>query len=198
MELLFATANEHKIQEVKALFTGTSLEIKGLPELGYERELVENSNTLEGNSAQKAWFAYNKFKTDCFAEDTGLEVDALNGAPGLLSARYAGDNKDPQANILKVLNQLEGRNDREAQFRTVITLIIHRIEHNFEGICRGRIAEKPSGTKGFGYDPIFIPDGYDITFAEMDIEEKNKISHRARAFQLMVAFMKEQYAHLTN
>lgn len=153
-------------------------------------EIPEDYDTLEENASQKAWHIYNKTKLNCFADDTGLEVDALNGRPGVFSARYAGDGKNPKDNITKLLKELQGVNKRNARFRTVISLIIDGTEYSFEGIVNGVIDETERGVDGFGYDPIFQPNGFALTFAEMDLSQKNLISHRAIAVNQLVDFLK--------
>jgi XTP/dITP diphosphohydrolase len=172
--------------------------LMGLKELEIDEDIPEDHPTLEGNASQKAWYIYRKTGLDCFADDTGLEVDSLGGAPGVYSARYSriGATVFPElspteGNIKKLLLEMEGSGDRSARFRTVIALIVEGKEHRFEGICKGVITEVPSGSNGFGYDPLFRPDGYDKSFAEMDPEEKNKISHRAKAVQALVQFLNQ-------
>ncbi|MGD1890699.1 MAG: non-canonical purine NTP diphosphatase [Cyclobacteriaceae bacterium] len=188
MKLCFATNNAHKIREVQQLL-GSSFEIVGLQAIGCTEELPETQDTIEGNSAQKARFVYQNYKINCFADDTGLEIEALQGEPGVHSAHYAGPERDSQANMVKVLNGLAGAQNRQAQFRTVITLIRDEQEYSFEGIAPGTIAEAPSGKGGFGYDPIFTPQGYKQSFAEMTLEDKNQISHRAKAVYKLVDFL---------
>lgn len=190
MKLCFATNNAHKITEVQQLL-GDTFDIVSLQDIGCTEELPETQNTLEGNSAQKARFVFEHYQVDCYADDTGLEIQALQGEPGVYSARYAGPQRDSQANMQKVLDRLEGRINRQAQFRTVITLILSGKEYTFEGIASGTIAEAPSGHQGFGYDPIFIPEGYQQSFAEMPLEEKNQISHRGKAVQQLVDFLQK-------
>ena len=191
MRLCFATSNKHKIKEIEALL-GSSYQLLSLEDIGCDVELPEDQDTLEGNSLQKAQYVYAHFQVDCFADDTGLEVTALNGAPGVYSARYAGPEKDTTANMALLLKNLGGKSDRSAQFRTVITLILGGRQIQFEGIVKGKIAEHHHGEKGFGYDPIFIPEGYSKTFAEMSQEEKNKISHRGLAIQKLVKYLREE------
>lgn len=190
-ELVFATNNSHKLYEVQHLL-GDSFKLLSLSDIGFSDEIPEDYDTLELNASQKAWHIYNKYKIDCFADDTGLEVDALGGRPGVFSARYAGEDKDPQANMKKLLNELHGSTNRKARFRTVISLIIGGDEFRFEGIVDGQIILDGRGEKGFGYDPVFLPEGYSITFAEMDLDSKNKISHRSRAVNALVAFLKSK------
>lgn len=189
MKICFATNNAHKITEVQQLL-GKSFDIVSLQDIGCTEELPETQDTLEGNSAQKANFVHQHYRTDCFADDTGLEIPALSGEPGVHSAHYAGKQRNSQANMQKVLDKLRGVIDRRAQFRTVITLILDGKAHTFEGIAPGTIAQVPSGHQGFGYDPIFIPEGNKQSFAEMSLEEKNQISHRARAVQKLVDFLR--------
>ena len=190
-QLIFATGNPHKIKEINAMLNGSFL-IRSMKDIGCTEELPETQETLKGNALQKARYLKEHYCVDCFSEDTGLEIVALNGAPGVLTARYAGNEKDPQANMDKVLQMLKDTSNRTAQFRTLIALLWKGKEYLFEGIAKGRIATAPSGTEGFGYDPIFIPEGYTSTFAEMNAAEKNKISHRAKAVQKLIAFLKTQ------
>lgn len=189
MKLCFATNNPHKIAEVQQLL-GHAFDIVSLQDIGCQEELPETQTTLEGNSAQKAQFVHQHYQIDCFADDTGLEVSALQGEPGVYSARYAGLQRNSQDNMQKVLDKLQGETDRHARFRTVITLILDGKQHTFEGIASGTIAQAPTGQKGFGYDPVFIPEGYKQSFAEMSLEEKNSISHRARAVRKLVDFLR--------
>jgi XTP/dITP diphosphohydrolase len=188
-QLLFATGNLNKVREVNQMLDG-QIEILSLRSVGGDEELPETTNTIEGNAQQKAKYAFEKYKIECFAEDTGLEISALDGQPGVHSARYAGDRKDPEANISKVLLEMQNKNDRSARFRTVIALILNEQMFTFEGIVEGEIRHEKSGTGGFGYDPIFQPLGYSLTFGEMPDEEKNKISHRARAVKKLMDFLK--------
>ncbi|HRF78781.1 MAG TPA: RdgB/HAM1 family non-canonical purine NTP pyrophosphatase [Flavobacteriales bacterium] len=188
---LLCTGNQGKVEELKALLP-SSISVVSLAEAGLPNDLPETSATLEGNALQKARFAFERVRMPCIADDTGLEVEALNGAPGVYSARYAGEGKDPQANMAKLLNELMGK-ERGARFRTVLALIDEEGEHTFEGVVEGTIAQKVSGTGGFGYDPIFIPDGYSITFAEMDKNAKNAISHRGRAMAKLVEYLAQRY-----
>lgn len=187
-KFVFATNNTHKLEEVEAII-GTKIEIFSLKDIGCQADIPETADTLEGNALQKARFVYEKYHKDCFADDTGLEVEALNGAPGVYSARYAGDAHNSEANMRKLLHELEGVENRRARFRTVFALILNGKEHLFEGIVNGHIATVRRGTSGFGYDPIFIPDGYTQTFAEMGDELKNKISHRAIGVQKLCRFL---------
>ena len=186
MKIVFATNNQHKLSEVKAV-AGDRFEIVTLREVGITEDIPETGATLDENASQKARYVYKRTGLDCFADDTGLEVEALNGAPGVRSARYATDGHDFAANNRKLLSELQGKENRRARFRTVISLIRGGVEQQVEGIVTGTIATQEAGCGGFGYDPLFIPDGHDITFAEMSADEKNSISHRGRA----VAALKE-------
>lgn len=188
-ELVFATNNPHKLSEVQHLL-GDRYMLLSLSDINFYDEIPEDYDTLELNASQKAWYIYNKFKIDCFADDTGLEVDALGGKPGVYSARYAGEEKNPKANTAKLLMELKGNSNRKARFRTVVSLIFEGKEFIFDGIVNGQIIDEERGTKGFGYDPVFLPDGYNLTFAEMELENKNKISHRSRAVSALVNFLK--------
>jgi XTP/dITP diphosphohydrolase len=197
MELIFATNNRHKLKEIGALLDDRYT-LLGLWDLDAAEEIPEDYDTLEENASQKAWHIYQKFNRSCFADDTGLEVAALKGAPGVYSARYAriGSLTFPEmepapGNIRKLLLELEGIENRTARFRTVIALVIDGIEYRFEGIVNGLISEEPTGEQGFGYDPVFRPDGHDQTFAEMDLSLKNQISHRAMAVQRLTQFLKD-------
>ena len=188
--IVFATNNAHKLEEVqKAL---PSIQVKSLKEVDFEGEIPEDHETLEENSAQKADFLTEHTGLDCFADDTGLEVEALGGAPGVYSARYAGEHGNSEANMQKLLSELEGNFNRNAQFRTVVTLNLDGKQYQFEGICKGTITTEKHGDKGFGYDPIFIPEGYSKTFAELDMSVKNAISHRGLAVQKLVDFLNKQ------
>lgn len=191
MKICFATNNAHKLEEIQHLL-GMQFEIQSLDDIGCKEELPENQETLEGNSEEKARYVYEHYGVNCFADDTGLEVSALDGAPGVYSARYAGPQRKSEDNILRLQKELEGKTDRTAQFRTVITLILDGQTHQFEGIVKGHIIKDQAGTAGFGYDPVFVPEGYAQTFAEMDMETKNSISHRGRAVRKLVAFLKNQ------
>jgi XTP/dITP diphosphohydrolase len=190
MELVFATNNKHKIQEIQH-FLDNHFHLVSLDDIGCREELPEEQDTLEGNAAQKAWYLYNKFGKNCFADDTGLEIDALDGEPGVYSARYAGEKKSADDNIEKVLHKLSKIKNRKARFRTVISLVLNGIEYHFEGIVDGQILEGRRGGEGFGYDPIFKPDESEFSFAEMPLSEKNKISHRARAMTKLVEFLNQ-------
>lgn len=187
-KIVFATGNPHKVEEAAALLQG-AFQIISLEDLGCTEEIPEDQPTLEGNALQKARYLYHHYNLDCFAEDTGLEVEALGGAPGVFSARYAGPGRDAEDNMALLLEQLQGHSDRRARFRTVIALILNGQEYLFEGIASGSIALEKSGTMGFGYDPIFVPDGHERPFAEMSAEEKNAISHRGQAVAQLKAFL---------
>ena len=180
MRLVFATNNKHKQEEMSAILGG-KVELLSLADIDCHDDIPETADTLEGNALIKARYIYDKYGCSCFADDTGLEVDALGGEPGVYSARYAGENNDSEANMRKLLQNLTGKSERSAQFRTVIALIIEGEEFLFDGIVRGRISEERMGSAGFGYDPIFVPDGYEESFAQMAAEQKNAISHRSRA-----------------
>ena len=188
-KLIFATNNAHKLGEVQALL-GDDFELVTLRECGITEDIPETAETLEGNALQKARYVYSKTGLDCFADDTGLEVDALGGAPGVHSARYATDGHDFAANNRLLLKNLEGAQERTARFRTVIALILDGVEYTFEGRVEGVIATEESGSEGFGYDPLFVPSGEIITFAQMSAEAKNAISHRGRVVAELVKFLK--------
>jgi XTP/dITP diphosphohydrolase len=190
MDLVFASNNQHKVEEVQVLI-GTKIKLKSLNEIGCHDEIPETGDTLVENAGQKSRFVYERYHLNCFADDSGLEIDALNGEPGVHSAHYSG-SRDFQENISLVLARLKEKTNRKARFKTVISLILEGQEHLFEGIIEGEISLQQSGKKGFGYDPIFIPEGYDISFAEMSAEEKNKISHRARAIEKLILFLNSQ------
>lgn len=189
-KLVFATNNLHKLTEIKAIL-GEQIDILSLNDINCHVDIPETANTLEGNAKMKAEYIYNHYHLDCFADDTGLEVKALNGAPGIYSARYAGEGHDSQANMKKLLENLKGITNREAQFRTAICLIEGGEEHLFEGLVKGKIIEEKRGEAGFGYDPVFVPDGYDKTFAELGEDIKNQISHRARAVKKLCDYLKK-------
>lgn len=191
MKLVFATNNPNKLSEVK-LMLSDKIEVVSLKEIGFYDDIPEPFNTLEENSLTKAQTIYEQYGLNCFAEDTGLEVEALDGKPGVLSARYAGPEKLADKNMDKILFELQGSSNRKARFRTVATLIINGKVHQFEGIVEGKITEEKTGSMGFGYDPIFKADGYNITFAEMDKTEKNIISHRGKAINKLVDFLNNQ------
>jgi len=189
-KLVFATNNQHKTDEIRLALAGL-YEVLNLNDIGCEEDIPETANTFEGNATLKSTYVLENFQLDCFADDSGLEVEALNNEPGVFSARYAG-SRDNEANINLVLKKLEGVTNRKARFKTVISLQQRGQNHIFEGIINGTIREDLSGLQGFGYDPIFQPDGYDITFAEMDMAQKNAISHRAQALKKMLDFLKAQ------
>lgn len=186
--LIFATHNSNKTQEVERMLDSIYL-IKDLNSIGITEEIPETGDTLDENARQKARYVHSRNNCNVFADDTGLEVEALNGQPGTHTARYAGPECDSSKNIAKLLNAMDGVHNRRAQFRTVICLILGNSEYLFEGIVKGTIATELSGNGGFGYDPVFIPDGYDKTFAEMTLEEKNKISHRGQAISKLAKFL---------
>ena len=188
--LVFATNNAHKVEEIQAAI-GHQLEVVSLKQAGIDIDIPESHDTLEENAVEKSRTIHRLTGQSCFSEDTGLEVYVLNGEPGVKSARYAGDDRAPEKNTEKLLQKLKGRDNRRARFRTVISLILDDKEHLFEGICEGRILEKPTGEKGFGYDPVFSPDGEERSFAQMTLEEKNRFSHRRKAAEKLVAFLNE-------
>jgi XTP/dITP diphosphohydrolase len=189
-KLVFATNNKHKLEEIAQLLSN-EINLLNLIDIGCFQEIEENADTLEGNASLKARFIHTNYGYDCFADDTGLEIEALHGRPGVYSARYAGEPPDFEANLLKVMNEMYGIMNRTARFRTIIALIINDKEYHFEGIINGKIAERRRGFEGFGYDPIFIPDGQELTFAEMPLIEKNKISHRAKAIEKLSFFLNQ-------
>jgi XTP/dITP diphosphohydrolase len=191
--LCFATNNLYKTEEIRALL-GPFFVLKNLRDIGCAEELPETQSTIEGNALQKARYVFDHYRVPCFADDTGLEVEALNGEPGVFSARYAGEHRSDHDNIELLLSQLAKKDNRKARFKTVISWIDEGEIKSFEGIVRGAIVEVRKGTKGFGYDPIFKPDGSDKTFAEMELEEKNLISHRALAVKKLVNFLRDKYA----
>ena len=188
MKILFATNNAHKLTEVQAVL-GDAYTLVTPRDCGVTEEIPEEQETLEGNASQKAQYLHDRTGLDCFADDTGLEVEALGGAPGVHSARYATDGHDFAANNRLLLRNLEGAENRRARFRTVISLLLGGEEHLFEGVVEGRIIDRETGHEGFGYDPLFVPDGYAKTFAEMTTEEKNAVSHRARAVRKLAEFL---------
>lgn len=189
MRIVFATNNQHKLSEIRQIL-GSRVEVLSLKDIGCDVDIPETGSTLEENALQKAQYVYDHYHIDCFADDTGLEVDALGGAPGVYSARYAGgEGHDSEANMTKLLGELGENNNRRARFRTVIALIQQGEVHEFEGIVNGQIIRERRGGEGFGYDPIFQPDGYDQTFAELGIEIKNQISHRARATAKLAEYL---------
>ena len=192
--LIFATNNQHKVDEMRTVI-GNEFNIITLREAGIDIDIPEPHDSLEKNASEKSSVIHQLTKQNCFSEDTGLEVIALNGEPGVMSARYAGKTKDFQKNIDKLLANLVGKDDRHAQFRTLISLILDNKEYLFEGICEGKIITDQKGNKGFGYDPVFIPNGSNKTFAEMTIEEKNVFSHRRKATEQLIQFLKENGTH---
>ena len=188
-KFVFATNNAHKLEEVTAIL-GNRIELLSLKDIHCHTDIPETADTLEGNALLKAQYIYENYQMDCFADDTGLEVEALNGAPGVYSARYAGgEGHDAQANMLKLLHELDGKENRKAQFRTAISLILDGKEYLFEGVIKGEIIKEKRGDSGFGYDPVFMPEGYDRTFAELGNDIKNQISHRALAVQKLCEFL---------
>lgn len=191
MEIVFATNNKHKLEEIRAILDD-SINVLSLRDIGCDVDIPETGTTLEANALQKAQYIFDNYGYECFADDTGLEVDSLGGEPGVYSARYAGNGHDSEANMTKLLYKLENNNNRKARFRTVIALIRRDEEPKFfTGVVEGNIINERRGGEGFGYDPIFQPDGYDKTFAELGNEIKNSISHRARAVQKLAEYLKE-------
>lgn len=190
-KLVFATGNPHKVRELNEMLNG-QMEVVSLKDIGCTEDIPETSPTIEGNALQKARYVYENYNVNCFSEDTGLEIIALNGEPGVRSARYAGPDRSAEDNMQLVLEKLAGQSDRSARFKTVIALIIDGKEYTFEGIAPGTIRTEKAGDGGFGYDPIFEPNDYSITFAEMPPAEKNKISHRGKAVRELVAFLQSQ------
>jgi XTP/dITP diphosphohydrolase len=190
-KIIFATNNQHKLKEIRDI-TGDYFQILGLKEFGFEDDIPETGFTLKENASIKSHYIFDRFHIDCFADDTGLEIEALEGKPGVYSARYAGEDGNAERNIVKVLRELKGINNRQARFVTFISLIFEGREYLFEGSIQGKIIEEKHGKGGFGYDPVFIPDGYDMTFAEMPPELKNKISHRAKATKQLTEFLLKQ------
>lgn len=193
MKIVFATNNSHKLEEIRQIL-GKSIEVLSLADINCHEDIPETAPTIEGNAMMKARYVYDKYGTPCFADDTGLEVEALDGAPGVYSARYAGgEGHDSEANMRKLLHELEGKENRRAQFRTVIALIEQKdgkpVAHTFEGKIEGHISDEKRGTSGFGYDPIFVPESYEQSFAELGNEIKNKISHRARAVARLAEYL---------
>lgn len=193
MKLVFATNNQHKLDEVRKVVTG-DFEIVSLSEIDCHDDIPETADTLEGNALQKARYIKEHFGYDCFADDTGLEVEALNNAPGIYSARYAGPGHDSEANMNKLLQEMKDKENQKAQFRTAIALILNGKEYLFEGIVRGSIITEKRGNSGFGYDPIFVPENYTETFAELGNDIKNQISHRAEAVKKLIEFL-SNYTH---
>lgn len=191
MTIVFATQNQNKVEEIQKLMP-LNIQIQSLKDIHCNEDIPETEPTLEGNASLKSAYVSKHFKIDCFADDTGLEIESLNGEPGVKSARYADEiERSDEKNMALVLAKLKGNVNRKAQFRTVISLRLNTTEYSFEGICKGQIALTKSGNKGFGYDPIFIPDGFDKSFADMSMVEKNRISHRGRAVQKLVTFLNQ-------
>ncbi len=188
-KIVFATNNRHKLEEIRPLLD-KAIDLVLLADIGCTEDIAETADTLEGNALLKARYVFEKYGYDCFADDTGLEVEALDGRPGVFSARYAGDGHDFEANMTKVLEELQGVENRSARFRTVVALILGGKEYQFEGIVRGQIIQARRGNEGFGYDPVFLPDGSNLTFAEMSLADKNRISHRARAVEKLAEFLR--------
>lgn len=189
MQLVFATNSLNKLKEVQTLIPA-HIKLLSLKDIGCFEDIPETQNTIEGNAIQKAEYVKKHYGYDCFADDTGLEVEALNGEPGVFSARYAGEQRNADDNTNKLLEELKNKSNRKAQFKTVIALQLNNKQHTFTGICKGEITDAKHGEKGFGYDPVFKPNGYDITFAEMDLSLKNSIGHRGKAVNLLVNFFK--------
>lgn len=188
MKLVFASNNQNKIAEIKQMLP-SSIKLLSLEDIGCTEDIPETANTIEGNAVLKANYVTEKYGFSCFADDTGLEVEALNGEPGVYSARYAGNQKNPEDNMNKLLNSLKDKSNRKAQFKTIIALNINNEQHLFEGIIKGEIISEKRGTKGFGYDPIFVPEGFSTTFAEMEMNEKAKLSHRGIATRKLISFL---------
>ncbi|WP_353087061.1 non-canonical purine NTP diphosphatase [Flavobacterium sp.] len=191
MKLVFASNNAHKITEIQAMLP-PSIELLGLQDIGCFEDIPETASTLEGNAQLKADYVTENYSLPCFADDTGLEVEALNGAPGVYSARYAGEQKNALDNMQKLLTALEGKSNRKAQFKTVIALNINGKSHQFTGIVQGEISKEKKGTQGFGYDPIFVPEGFTSSFAEMNQDEKARLSHRGKAVAQLIAFLTDK------
>jgi XTP/dITP diphosphohydrolase len=187
-EIIFVTNNQHKLKEIRHI-AGNHFKVSGLNETGFEGDIAETGFTLKENASIKSHYIFDRFHMDCFADDTGLEIEALEGRPGVFSARYAGEEGDAEKNIEKVLHELKGIKNRKARFITVISLIFEGKEYFFEGKIKGKIINHKRGKGGFGYDPVFIPDGYNMTFAEMAPAQKNKISHRAIATRQLIDFL---------
>lgn len=190
-EIVFATNNKNKLKEMREIMDGL-YHVMSLEEIGCHEEIIEDADTIQGNAKIKADYITNNYHVDCFADDTGLEVEALNGAPGVYSARYAGEHCSYQDNVNKMLNALDGVENRKAVFRTVIALNLEGETYYFEGRCEGQITKEQRGSEGFGYDPIFQPDGFDETFAELGMDVKNSISHRGRATQKLIEFLQKK------
>ena len=193
MKLVFATNNSHKLKEVQEMLSN-SIEILSLKDIGCFDDIEETATTLEGNAKLKADYITENYGYDCFADDTGLEIDSLDGAPGVYSARYGGEPRSSEKNIEKLLTSLKEQNNRHGQFRTIVALNLNGKTHTFEGICKGEILDSKTGISGFGYDPVFQPEGFHKSFAEMTSDEKNKISHRAIAIEKLVYFLNNHSA----
>ena len=194
-QLVFATNNEHKLRELGEILKG-EFTLLSLNDISCSDDIPETGDTLEANASQKSLYIWDRFRIDCFSDDTGLEVTALNNEPGVRSARYAGEGRNSDDNVSKLLSEMEGKENRSARFRCVISLIIKGNEYIFEGIVNGEILPERRGVAGFGYDPVFCPEGYTQSFAEMDAALKNSMSHRGRAVQKLVRFLQEEYPHL--
>jgi XTP/dITP diphosphohydrolase len=190
-ELIFVTNNRHKLSEIRQI-AGRDFMIKSLADIGFAGDIEETAEDLEGNALLKARYIHERYGMDCFADDTGLEVDALGGAPGVYSARYAGEDATYEDNVNKLLGEMKGFSNRKARFRTVIALILNNEEYLFDGAVNGVILESSRGSSGFGYDPVFLPDGHEKSFAEMEADEKNGISHRGRAVESLMSFLKNK------
>jgi len=188
MKIVFATNNENKVNEVQSLLPN-HITILSLAAIGCDEDIPETQPTIEGNAIQKAKYVKENYGYDCFADDTGLEVTALNGEPGVFSARYAGEQRNADDNMNKLLNELQGKTDRSAQFKTIVALILDEQQYTFEGICKGTIINEKRGEKGFGYDPIFMANGFEETFAQISLEEKNRVGHRGKAVQKLIDFL---------
>ncbi|QHI34744.1 Non-canonical purine NTP pyrophosphatase [Kordia antarctica] len=188
MKLVFATNNQNKVKEVQSLLPN-HITILSLIDIGCEEDIPETQPTIEGNAIQKAQYVKKHYGYDCFADDTGLEVNALNGEPGVFSARYAGEQRNSDDNMNKLLNELQDKKDRSAHFKTVVALILNGEQHTFSGICKGTIIKEKKGEKGFGYDPIFMANGFEETFAQISLEEKNRVGHRGKAVQKLIDFL---------
>jgi len=186
--LVFATNNAHKLEEIRQIIP-EHYEVRSLNDIGCEADIPETGTTLEANAAQKSFYIWENYAINCFADDTGLEIEALNNEPGVYSARYAGEERSALANMKKVLMLMEHQSNRKARFRTVISLILEGVEHQFEGVVKGTISTQMTGSSGFGYDPIFVPDGFSRSFAEMSSAEKNQVSHRGRAVEKLIRFL---------
>ncbi|MDR2083500.1 MAG: non-canonical purine NTP diphosphatase [Bacteroidales bacterium] len=189
MKLVFATNNKHKLEEAKTKLIGTGIEIISLEELGFNEEIDETADTIEGNAIIKAECIFDKYNVNVFADDTGLEVEVLNGAPGVYSSRYAGEHVTYEDNVNKLLHEMQGKENRKARFLTIVCLILDGKKHIFKGIVNGTIIETPKGVGGFGYDPVFVPENFSETFAELSLETKNKISHRGKALDELKIFL---------